>query len=74
MRPRKHRVLHLITRLDLGGAQQNTLFCTAHHDRSCFDVQLLAEKIETEDDLQLARELKFDYFQGFFIGRPSSEW
>ena len=39
-----------------------------------FDVQLLAEKIETEDDLQLARDLEFDYFQGFFLGRPSNEW
>jgi glycosyltransferase involved in cell wall biosynthesis len=34
--------LHLITKLELGGAQQNTLFCTAHHDRSRFEVDLLA--------------------------------
>lgn len=40
--PRRYRVLHVITRLDLGGAQQNTLFCTAHHDRERFDVELLA--------------------------------
>lgn len=39
---RKFRVLHLITRLELGGAQQNTLFCAAHHDRELFDVELLA--------------------------------
>ena len=36
------RVVHLITRLDLGGAQQNTLFCVRHHDRSRFDVSLWA--------------------------------
>jgi glycosyltransferase involved in cell wall biosynthesis len=39
---RKYRILHLITRLDLGGAQQNTLFCTAHHDRRRFEVELIA--------------------------------
>lgn len=35
-------VVHLITRLDLGGAQQNTLFSVAHHDRVRFDVRLVA--------------------------------
>ncbi len=39
---RRFRVLHLITRLDLGGAQQNTLFCVAGHDRERFDVELVA--------------------------------
>jgi glycosyltransferase involved in cell wall biosynthesis len=36
------RVLHLITRLELGGAQQNTLYCTENHDRGLFDVELVA--------------------------------
>jgi glycosyltransferase involved in cell wall biosynthesis len=39
---RKYRLVHLITRLDLGGAQQNTLFCVRHHDRERFDVELVA--------------------------------
>ncbi|MBZ5639007.1 MAG: glycosyltransferase family 4 protein [Acidobacteriia bacterium] len=38
----KARVVHAITRLELGGAQQNTLYCVAHHDRSRFDVSLVA--------------------------------
>jgi len=38
----KVRVLHLITRLDLGGAQQNTLSCVERHDRERFEVALLA--------------------------------
>jgi glycosyltransferase involved in cell wall biosynthesis len=37
-----YRVLHLITRLDLGGAQQNTLFSVANHDRDRFEVELIA--------------------------------
>ncbi len=36
------RVVHLITRLELGGAQQNTLFCAEHHDRARFSVGLWA--------------------------------
>jgi len=36
------RIVHVITRLDLGGAQQNTLHCVATHDRDRFDVGLIA--------------------------------
>lgn len=36
------RLVHVITRLDLGGAQQNTLHCVAHHDRARFRVGLIA--------------------------------
>jgi glycosyltransferase involved in cell wall biosynthesis len=38
---RKAKVAHLITRLELGGAQQNTLYCCANHDRRKFDVLLI---------------------------------
>lgn len=40
--PDRRRIVHLITRLELGGAQQNTLYCAAHHDRTRFDVELWA--------------------------------
>lgn len=40
--PRRYRVLHVITLLELGGAQQNTLFCVTHHDRRLFEVGLIA--------------------------------
>jgi len=39
---RRHRIAHLITKLELGGAQQNTLFCMATHDRDSFEPVLLA--------------------------------
>ena len=42
MRGRRLRILHLITRLELGGAQQNTLFCTENHDRGLFEVSLIS--------------------------------
>jgi glycosyltransferase involved in cell wall biosynthesis len=38
----RYRIAHVITRLELGGAQQNTLYCTEHHDRGRFDVALVA--------------------------------
>lgn len=37
---RRLHVHHLITKLELGGAQQNTLYCVAHHDRSRYRVSL----------------------------------
>jgi len=37
-----YKIVHVITRLDLGGAQQNTLYCVAHHDRAYFDVEVIA--------------------------------
>jgi glycosyltransferase involved in cell wall biosynthesis len=42
MARRRPKIVHLITRLELGGAQQNTLYCVEHHDRDRFDVGLWA--------------------------------
>lgn len=38
--PARVRVAHLVTRLDLGGAQQNTLYTASHLDPARFDVLL----------------------------------
>lgn len=35
-----------------------------------YGVELVAEKVETYAELRRCRELKFDYFQGFFLSRP----
>lgn len=37
-----------------------------------FEVQLLAEKIETAEELEACRDLDFDMFQGYYVGRPST--
>jgi len=34
------------------------------------NVKLLAEKIETHEDFEFAKDLDFDYFQGYFLCRP----
>jgi EAL and modified HD-GYP domain-containing signal transduction protein len=36
-----------------------------------YDVWLLAEKIETQEQFQACRDMGFDYFQGFFLSRPN---
>src|SRR5678816_4511359 len=46
----RHRIAHVITRLELGGAQQNTLYCTAHHDRTRFEPSLIAGRGGILDD------------------------
>lgn len=35
------------------------------------DVKLLAEKVETEAEFEYCRQLGFDYFQGYFLARPT---
>ncbi len=39
---RRLKVAHVITRLELGGAQQNTLYCCANHDRKKYEVILIS--------------------------------
>ncbi|NOY62201.1 MAG: HDOD domain-containing protein [Gammaproteobacteria bacterium] len=36
-----------------------------------YDVELLAEKVETQDELDFCRQLGFDYFQGYFLCHPN---
>lgn len=35
-----------------------------------FNVRLLAEKVETQEEYELCKELGFDYFQGYFFCKP----
>ena len=35
-----------------------------------FQIELLAEKIETHEEFEFAKELGFQYFQGYFLCRP----
>ncbi len=47
----KTKVVHIITKLELGGAQQNTLFTVAHLSRSKYEPVLISgtEGILVED-------------------------
>ena len=35
-----------------------------------FEVRLLAEKVETQDEFEFCKELGFSYFQGYFLCKP----
>ncbi|MFT7485384.1 MAG: EAL and modified HD-GYP domain-containing signal transduction protein [Candidatus Paceibacteria bacterium] len=35
-----------------------------------YGMKLLAEKVETEEEMEFCRELGFDYFQGYFLTKP----
>lgn len=36
-----------------------------------YDVRLLAEKVESQEEYELCKELGFDYFQGYFFCKPN---
>jgi len=38
-----------------------------------FGLQMLAEKVETREQLDACRKLGFDLFQGYLLSRPSTE-
>lgn len=42
------------------------------HRLSAYNIRLLAEKIETEQEYRLYHDLGFDYFQGYFFSRPKT--
>ena len=51
--------------LTTGKELEKTIFKLAHHD-----VKLLAEKVETAEEFDLALKLGFYYVQGYFFGKP----
>jgi EAL and modified HD-GYP domain-containing signal transduction protein len=53
-----------------GPVAQDGLRDTVRRCRQHRQIQLIAERLETEEHLQLAFELGFDFFQGHVLGRP----
>lgn len=43
------------------------------HISDVFDTRLVAEGIETAEELEVIRDLGIDYAQGYFLGRPDAE-
>lgn len=72
-RPELEPLLALATyvKLDLSSHSHEQLreqieLCRHHH------LKLLAQKVETHEDLAACRELGFDYFQGYFFCHPQT--
>jgi c-di-GMP-related signal transduction protein len=57
-------------KLEVAGVDTDRLTGTVRACREYPGVQLVAERLETDDDLRLARGLGFDVFQGYLLGRP----
>jgi glycosyltransferase involved in cell wall biosynthesis len=56
----KIKVIHIITRLDMGGSAQNTLLTVSNHDPKRYSVRLIkgssGESAMTEDESQLVKD------------------
>ncbi len=65
------RLLELaaIVKIDFQAGSRDEVRELAHRCRA-YDVTLLAEKVETDDDVAWAREAGFDLFQGYAVERP----
>jgi len=70
--PAMDPLLHLahIVKVDIRATPRETLAERVIRLRH-FGVQLLAEKVETQEELAYCQELGFDYFQGYFFCRPN---
>jgi len=58
-----------IVKVDILGLERGTL-ASVTKQLQTRKIRLLAEKVETEEDVQRAMDLGFSYFQGFFFARP----
>ena len=58
-----------IIKIDLMAMDRNELADQVQQLKE-FDVKLLAEKVETQEEYECCRELGFDYFQGYFFCKP----
>ncbi len=58
-----------IIKLDVLALTPNQLLNAVNHN-SRFGVELLAEKVETREQLEACQKLGFDLFEGYLLGRP----
>ena len=58
-----------IVKLDLQALGRSGVEANVRRLRG-YNVRLLAEKVETHDDLAFCRDLGFDYYQGYFFCKP----
>jgi len=58
-----------IVKVDLLGQSQQQITNTVEYLKD-FDVQLLAEKVETPEEFEFCKEIGFTLFQGYFLSKP----
>ncbi len=62
--------LSTIIKFDIKETPLNTLVDIVQKIKSDYDVTILAEKIETYGEFELAKEMDFTLFQGYFFSKP----
>lgn len=58
-----------IIKIDLMGCNRDTLVNDVNKLKE-FNLKLLAEKVETQEEFELCKQLGFDYYQGYFFSKP----
>ena len=58
-----------ILKIDLMASDMSTLGAKLKFFKD-YDIELLAEKVETQKDFEICKKLGFTYFQGFFFAKP----
>lgn len=59
-----------IVKIDFLNRSLNDIKEDVHAITSSFKIKLLAEKVETREVFDQARDMGFEYFQGYFFSRP----
>jgi c-di-GMP-related signal transduction protein len=57
-------------KLQVAGIDRDLVLAAVEACRRYPGVKLIAERLETDADLEFARDLGFDLFQGYLLGRP----
>jgi EAL and modified HD-GYP domain-containing signal transduction protein len=71
LEPRWNEYLPFIDMLKVNANLENLDFLTKNVNRFIdANVQLIADKVETQDNFSIFRDMGFDYFQGYFFVRP----
>lgn len=71
LEPSWNEYLPFIDMLKVNTNHENLDFLTKNVNRFIdANVQLIADKVETQDNFSIFRDMGFDYFQGFFFARP----
>jgi EAL and modified HD-GYP domain-containing signal transduction protein len=73
LEPRWNEYLPFIDLLKVNTNTENLDFLTKNVNRLIdANVQLIADKVETQNSFSAFRDMGFDYFQGYFFARPES--
>ena len=62
------KLAHVI-KLDMTKINRDNLHIIVKFLRQ-YELKILAERVETQEEFELTRELGFDYFQGYFLCKP----